>query len=210
VLTASMHGLLQRVQPMAPDRVRPFDRDRAGVLLGDGAAAIVLQGEGGKPGGELGTLRSVAVNCDAYHVTAPDPSGITAVIRDAHDRAGVQPRQVDLVMAHGTGTALNDATEIAALSDVFREDADGPLVTAIKSLTGHTSGASGLMSLVVAVQAMRHGIVPPTLGLENPSEEASRFRFVRPDAARADISLAQVNAFGFGGINAVALVEAVS
>jgi 3-oxoacyl-[acyl-carrier-protein] synthase II len=209
VLTASMHGLLQRVQPTAPDRIRPFDRDRAGVLLGDGAAAIVLRRQDGGPGDALGALRSVAVNCDAYHVTAPDPAGIATVIRDAHGRAGVEPRQVDLVMAHGTGTALNDAAEAAALGDVFGEHAGVPLVTAIKSMTGHTSGASGLMSLVIAVQAMRHGVVPPTLGLENPAEDAGRFRFVRGEAAHADISLAQVNAFGFGGINAVALVGAV-
>jgi 3-oxoacyl-[acyl-carrier-protein] synthase II len=208
VLTASMHGLLQRVQPTTPDRVRPFDRDRAGVLLGDGAAAVVLSRQGDGPGAALGMLRSVAVNCDAYHVTAPDPASIATVIRDAHCRAGVKPQQVDLVMAHGTGTALNDAAEAAALGDVFGEHVGVPLVTAIKSMTGHTSGASGLMSLVIAVQAIRHGVVPPTLGLENPAEGAGRFRFVRGESARADICLAQVNAFGFGGINAVALVGA--
>lgn len=211
VLTASMHGLLQRVQPTTPDRVRPFDRDRAGVLMGDGAAAVVLRrGEGGsRATGTGATLRSVAVNCDAFHVTAPDAAGIATVIRDAHWRAGVKPQQVDLVMAHGTGTALNDAAEAAALADVFGEHRGVPLVTAIKSMTGHTSGASGLMSLVIAVRAMREGIVPPTLGLEHPAEDASGFRFVRGEAARATISLAQIDAFGFGGINAVALVEAV-
>ena len=209
VLTASMHGLLQRVQPTAPDRVRPFDRDRAGVLMGDGAAAVVLRREDGGTGAALGALRSVAVNCDAYHVTAPDPAGIATAIRDAHWRAGIKPQQVDLVMAHGTGTALNDAAEAAALADVFGEHCGVPLVTAIKSMTGHTSGASGLMSLVVAVQAMREGVVPPTLGLANPAEDASGFRFVRGEAARAHINVAQINAFGFGGINAVVIVEAV-
>ncbi|MCF4140812.1 3-oxoacyl-ACP synthase [Streptomyces sp. Tue 6430] len=207
VLTESMYGLLERVHPTPPDRVRPFDRNRTGVLMGDGAAAVVL----GREAGDRRThalLRSVAVNCDAFHVTAPSPEGIAKAMRGAYDMAGVKPEDVDLVMLHGTGTLLNDEAEATALADALGDAASGPLMTAIKSMTGHTSGASGLMGLVMGVTALKEGRVPPTVGLEQPVEEASRFRFVTGEAASASMNVAQLNAFGFGGINAVALVEA--
>ncbi|CAL9400135.1 beta-ketoacyl synthase N-terminal-like domain-containing protein [Streptomyces sp. Tu 3180] len=207
VLTESMYGLLERVHPTPPDRVRPFDRDRTGVLMGDGAAAVVLSREtGGRRAHAL--LRGVAVNCDAFHVTAPSPEGIAKAMRSAYDMAGVKPKDIDLVMLHGTGTLLNDEAEAAAMADALGDAASGPLMTAIKSMTGHTSGASGLMGLVVGVTALKEGRVPPTVGLQRPVEEAAGFRFVTGDAASASMNVAQFNAFGFGGINAVAIVEA--
>jgi 3-oxoacyl-[acyl-carrier-protein] synthase II len=208
VLTESMYGLLERVHPQPPDRVRPFDRNRTGVLMGDGAAAIVLRRtEQGAPQVH-GRLRGVAVNCDAYHVTAPSPEGIAEAMRSAHRLAGVKPSDVDLVMLHGTGTLLNDEAEAAALADVLGDSASGPLMTAVKSMTGHTSGASGLINLIVGVRALNEGRVPPTVGLEEPVEEAAPFRFVTGEAADSrQLNVAQLNAFGFGGINAVAIVE---
>jgi 3-oxoacyl-[acyl-carrier-protein] synthase II len=208
VLTESMCGLLERVHPVPPDRVRPFDRNRRGVLMGDGAAAIVLRSEPDTTTPALAAVRSVAINCDAYHVTAPDTTGIAGAVREAHRRAGVKPEDVDLILTHGTGTLLNDEAEATALSEVYGAHAGRPLVTAIKSMTGHTSGASGLMNVVVAVEAMRRGLVPPTIGLDDPVDEAAGFRFVRDGATSARVSLAQIDAFGFGGINAVAMVEA--
>ncbi|UVS80647.1 beta-ketoacyl synthase N-terminal-like domain-containing protein [Actinokineospora sp. UTMC 2448] len=207
VLTESMHGLLERVHAVPPDRVRPFDRNRTGVLMGDGAAAIVVRREA--TGRVRGLLRGVSANCDAYHVTAPDPQGIATAMRAAHELAGVKPEDVDLVMLHGTGTLLNDEVEATAMGEVYGEQVNGPLMTAIKSMTGHTSGASGLMGLVVGLEALAAGIVPPTVGLTEPVDEAARFRFVRGAAEQADLAVAQLNAFGFGGINAVAIVEAV-
>lgn len=207
VLTESMHGLLERVHATPPDRVRPFDRNRTGVLMGDGAAAIVLRREPGpRP---KGLLRAVSVNCDAYHVTAPHPQGIAAAMRTSHDMAGVKPEDVDLVMLHGTGTLLNDEAEAVAMADVYGKHAAVPLMTAIKSMTGHTSGASGLMNLVVGLESLRTGVVPPIVGLDDPVDEAADFRFVQGKPANAELSVAQLNAFGFGGINAVAIVEAV-
>ncbi|MGV4987383.1 beta-ketoacyl-[acyl-carrier-protein] synthase family protein [Streptomyces sp. NPDC001709] len=208
VLTESMYGLLERVHPEPPDRVRPFDRNRTGVLMGDGAAAVVLRrtDDGTRP--VHGRLRGVAVNCDAYHVTAPSPDGIAQAMRTAHRIAGVKPSDIDLVMLHGTGTLLNDEAEAAALRDVLGEDASAPLMTAVKSMTGHTSGASGLINLIVGVRALQEGRVPPTVGLDDPVDEAAPFRFVTGEAATGrELTVAQLNAFGFGGINAVALVE---
>lgn len=205
-ITESMVGIADRLQSVAPDTVRPFDRERRGTILGEGASAVVLRRseEPGRPG--VGWVRGVAVNCDAHHTTAPDAGSIAAAIRDAHRRAGITPEDVGLVMLHGTGTHANDAAEARALRAVFGPAPEKTLMTAMKSMTGHTSGASGLHSLIVALRAMTNGLVPPTLGLDEPIEEAEEFRIVRHTAASADLALAQVNAFGFGGINAVAVV----
>ncbi|WP_280367703.1 beta-ketoacyl synthase N-terminal-like domain-containing protein [Nocardia wallacei] len=206
-VTESMFGLLDRANGFGVDRVRPFDADRRGVLMGDGAAAVVLRRHG--PARAL--LRSVALNCDAGHVTAPDGTGIRAAMRDALTRAGIAPEQVGVVFAHGTGTQLNDRTEAEALAETFcTAPCSGPLITAIKSMIGHTSGASGLHSLVVAVETLTHGVVPPILGLATPAAEASALRLCEQATAAAGITVAQVDAFGFGGVNAVALVEAAS
>ncbi|WP_280380311.1 beta-ketoacyl synthase N-terminal-like domain-containing protein [Nocardia wallacei] len=206
-ITESMFGLLDRAGGRGVDRVQPFDADRRGVLLGEGAAAVVLRRHG--PGRAL--LRSVALNCDAGHVTAPDGAGIRAAMRAALARAGIAPEEVGLVFAHGTGTQLNDRTEAEALTEIFGATAhSGPLVTAIKSMLGHTSGASGLHSLVVAVETLTHGVVPPILGLRTPAAEASALRLCAQATAAAGITVAQVDAFGFGGVNAVALIEAAA
>ncbi|HEY4022435.1 MAG TPA: beta-ketoacyl synthase N-terminal-like domain-containing protein [Pseudonocardiaceae bacterium] len=208
-ITMSMHGLLDRVHPVPPRSVRPFDRDRQGVIMGEGAAAVVLRRyEPGQRGtADRGTLRSVSLGCDAYHVTAPDPKGIAATIRDAHTRSGVKPEDIDLVMLHGTGTLLNDEAEAMAVGEVFGQQVGHPLMTAIKSMTGHTSGGSGLLGLIVALRCLATGRIPPTIGLNEPVTEAERFRFVRSRAVSAPLAVAQVNAFGFGGVNAVAVVE---
>jgi len=201
-ITTSMFGLIDRVQPPAVDALRPFDRDRLGVLMGDGAAAVVL----GRYGPARSRLLSVALNCDARSATAPDVASIAAAIADAHAMAGVRPGDIDVVVSHGTGTALNDETEAEALTKTFTAAGARPLVTAIKSMTGHTSGASGLMSLVVATEILRTGRVPPIVGLREPMDEARDLRLVTDTEAHADVEVVQVQAFGFGGVNAVAIV----
>ncbi|MFE7621516.1 beta-ketoacyl synthase N-terminal-like domain-containing protein [Streptomyces sp. NPDC057496] len=207
VLNESMSGVMERVHPVAPDRLRPFDRNRAGVMMGEGAAAVVLSRNAAEP---LCRVRSVEVGCDAHHDTAPYPEGFAEVMRTAHRSAGIAPADVDLVMLHGTGTLLNDEAEATATEAVFGPDSGVPFMTAIKSMTGHTGGASGVMSLVAAVQSMRHGTVPPVAGLTDPVDEAASFRLVTGAAAPRRISVAQVNAIGFGGMNTVAVLEAAN
>jgi 3-oxoacyl-ACP synthase II len=205
VLTESMHGLLERVHEQAPSRVQPFDRHRKGVLMGDGAAAVVLQcSSSGQR--SLGRLRATASNCDAFHVTAPESEGIAAAIEDAHRSARVDPGDVDLVMLHGTGTLLNDVAEATAMRSVFADKVAQPHMTAIKSMTGHTSGASGVVGLVMGLECLARQTVLPTVGLNEPSDEAHDFR-LSPSAVHTSLHIAQVNAFGFGGVNAVAIVE---
>ncbi|WP_433449973.1 beta-ketoacyl-[acyl-carrier-protein] synthase family protein [Streptomyces sp. CA-142005] len=211
-ITESTYGLLDRCYPEAPDRVRPFDRGRRGMLQGEGAVAVVLRRESDGPGAAPrvhARVRGVAVNCDAYHPSAPDAKSIAAVVQEAHRRSGVRPADIDLVMLHGTGTPLNDEAESTALGSVFTGLAASPYMTAIKSMTGHTAGASGLHSLVTAVDVMRTGIVPPTVYLDDPVDAVAGFRLVRGTAERPrqPLRVAQIDSFGFGGLNAVAVVE---
>jgi len=211
VLAETMHGYLNRANAVPPRKLQPFDRNRVGTLLGEGAAAIAIELEdsakasGRKP---LAVLGGVAINCDAFHETAPHAPGVERCMREAHRRAGVTPDNIQLIMAHGTGTPLNDANEINVLNAVFGATLRHVYMTGIKSMTGHTSGASGLVSLIAGMESMRTGRIPPTLFLENPIPEAEdllipRERVVAPE----EIRTVQVNAFGFGGINAVAIIK---
>jgi 3-oxoacyl-[acyl-carrier-protein] synthase II len=210
-VTDSLLAVIGRGSPIRSKSVRPFDAERQGVLLGEGAVALVLE-----PAERLAAddrpalvwLHGVGLTCDAFHETAPDPNGIAACMREAHQRAGIQAAEVDLVLAHGTSTALNDPAEAAALSEVFGESAGQALVTGIKGAVGHTSGSAALMALVAAVQAMRDGIVPAICGLDVPIPEAAPLGLVLGSAVPARPQLAQVDAFGFGGVNTVAVIGA--
>ncbi|MFD4608757.1 beta-ketoacyl synthase N-terminal-like domain-containing protein [Streptomyces sp. NPDC058440] len=207
-ITESMFGLTDAFQLEPPGRLRPFDVDRKGTILGEGAGAIVLARE---PDGHRrvhGRVRSVGVNCDAHHTTAPLQAGVAAAIRQAHRRAGVKPENVDLVMLHGTGTPLNDEVEVRALREVFGEHERVPLVTAVKSMTGHTAGSAGVLSLITALRAMSTGRIPPVTELDEPTEDVSALRLVHTTEATGRVEVAQVNGFGFGGLNAVAILEA--
>ncbi|WP_042176902.1 beta-ketoacyl synthase N-terminal-like domain-containing protein [Streptomyces sp. NBRC 110035] len=207
-MTESAFGTLDRVQNETPGALRPFDVSHKGMLMGEGAVAVVVQRAGTQGRQVHARLRGVGMNCDAAHATAPDHDGISWVVRDAYRRAGVGAEDIDLVMLHGSGTPRNDQTEAGVLREVFASTEAGPLMTAIKSMTGHTLGGSGLLSLVMAALAMQQGTVPPILGLTRPIPEAAGLRLVQESATPAELALAQVNAFGFGGINAVAILEA--
>ncbi|WP_211473551.1 beta-ketoacyl synthase N-terminal-like domain-containing protein [Collimonas humicola] len=210
-ITESMFGLLDRVNPLHPDMVQPFERDRKGVLMGDGAAAVVLEAPDrvrDRKAEPLALLAGVGTSCDANHETAPNADGIVRAIEDAYRRAAVQASDLDLLMVHGTGTALNDKTEAIALHQAMGAAACTIPVSAIKSMTGHTSGASGLIGVVAAIETLRQGRLPPTAGFFHPMEEAAHMNIVNVRALDLPSArLAQINAFGFGGVNAVAIVE---
>nr|WP_153426593.1 beta-ketoacyl synthase N-terminal-like domain-containing protein [Streptomyces alkaliphilus] len=207
-ITESMHGLADRVQPNPPTSLRTLDANRRGTILGDGAAAVVLRGEDLRRGERArGRLRGIGMTCDAKHPTAPDREQVAEAMRQAHRNAGTRPEDIDMVMLHGTGTPLNDLVEITAYREVFGDAAGGPVVTGIKPMTGHTSGSAGLLGLVVTLQTMATDRVPPLVNLDDPIEEAAGVRLVRGRETKHEVSLAQVHGFGFGGINAVAIVE---
>ncbi|HKP94810.1 MAG TPA: beta-ketoacyl-[acyl-carrier-protein] synthase family protein [Fibrobacteria bacterium] len=209
-ITESMFGLLDRVNPLHPEQVQPFDRNRKGVLMGEGAAALVLENPDHarlRSKGPMALLRSVGMSCDAFHETQPAMEGIQRAMTDAYDRARVEPAQIGLMMVHGTGTAANDMTEAKAIVGLMGQAGGGVMISGLKSMTGHTSGASGLVGVVTAVKAMERGLVPPTLGFNEPLAEAPGLDVVHGKAREARVNLAQVNAFGFGGVNAVAILE---
>lgn len=203
----SMIASIGRVHEDPSDGVRPFDRRRKGVLLGEGAAALVLVSAEHASSIDRSAARVLGTEmaCDAAHETAPDSAGIARTMRGAHRRAGIAAADVDLVIAHGTGTALNDPTEAAVLVDVFT--GSDPIVTALKGALGHTTGPSPLMSVAVGIQALRDRRVPAIVGLSDPIDEAGDIDLVVGSPRRTGGSIVQVDAFGFGGVNAVTLVQ---
>lgn len=206
-MTESMLGMIGRFATTTTERVRPFDRHRTGVLLGDGAAAqvVVAEGHDGRP---LARILSTGLSCDAFHDTAPSADGIWRAIEDAFSRARRRPEQVDVVVAHGTGTALNDPLEASLFGRLFGPKM--PLITGVKGAVGHTSGAAALVNAEVAIRCLQTGVVPPMVGLTEPIAEARALRFVIGVAADLSCRLALINAFGFGGVNAVTLLEAIA
>lgn len=206
-MSESMLAMIGRITSPPTEALRPFERTRTGVLLGEGAAAVVLEPEAAAGDRAEAIVRGVGLSCDAFHETAPHEDGIVRSMVDAHERARITADEVDLVLTHGTGTALNDPTEARALLRVFGDAEPGPLVTGIKGATGHTSGGAALMSLLVAAQAMRLGRVPAVVGLDDPIEEADGLRLVRGAPADTRARIAQIDSFGFGGVNAVAVIE---
>jgi 3-oxoacyl-[acyl-carrier-protein] synthase II len=207
-MTRSMLAMIGKVAPGRTEQVRPFDRDRDGVLLGEGAAAFVVVPDS-PPGAAVARLVGTGLSCDAHHLTAPDVAGIARSMRDAFERTGRKPDEVDLVIAHGTGTALNDPAECAALCEIVRGGGGDPLVTAVKGALGHTSGSAALINVDVAVRCLATGLVPPVAGLRDVLDEGADLRFALGEPVELAPRLVQVNAFGFGGVNAVSLLEAV-
>ncbi|MEL6679110.1 MAG: 3-oxoacyl-ACP synthase, partial [Pseudomonadota bacterium] len=208
-LTSSMFGLLDRVNPNTVDAVQVFDKNRKGVLMGDGGVALILETEehalanGRTP---LAWLRGVGLSTDAVHETAPDKDGILGALSDGYSRAGITPDAVDVIYVHGTGTALNDGTEASVLATAFEHVADKPALSGIKAMTGHTSGASGAIGIVAGIKSLQSGQVPPTPGTADRVDEAAGFKL--SDTAQSQpIGTVQVNAFGFGGVNSVVLLS---
>lgn len=206
-MSRSMLAMIGRVATERTDRIRPFDKARTGVLLGEGAAATAVVAAHAEivP---LASLLSTGISCDATHETAPDIGGILRAMEESYARAGQPPGEIDLVIAHGTGTVLNDSTESAALARLFAAAGTRPTVTGIKGALGHTSGAAALMSVDVAIRAMRTGLVPPVIGLTHVAGDCSDLEYATGTATRQAPRRVQVDAFGFGGVNTVMLLEA--
>lgn len=187
---------------------RPFDLHRDGFVYGEGAGAMVIETleHAERRGARIyAELAGGAVTSDAYHITAPDPSGENAAraIAKALERSGLQPEDVDLIVAHGTGTPLNDAAETVAIKRALGEHAYRVAVSAPKSMVGHQLGAAGAISGLAAVLALDRGVVPPTINLETPDPDCD-LDYVPLTARRAESRVALVNGFGFGGQNGVA------
>jgi 3-oxoacyl-[acyl-carrier-protein] synthase II len=208
-MTASMLAMIGRFVEAPTECVRPFDTARTGTLLGEGAAALIVMPESSSDH-PLARVLSTGLSCDAHHETAPEGDGARRAMQDALARAQRGPGQVDLVLAHGTGTLLNEPAEAQFIRDTLCAHGPGPWITAVKGALGHTSGASALMSVDVALRSMKAGLVPPVVGLKDLLAEGQGLRFVMERPAQARLRLAAINAFGFGGVNSISLVEAAA
>jgi 3-oxoacyl-[acyl-carrier-protein] synthase II len=195
-----------------PERAsRPFDRDRDGFVYGEGAVVFLVEREDLARAREAriyAELAGAGLTSDAYHETAPRPEGDQAAraIALALREARAAPDDVDLVVAHGTGTPLNDVAETVAITRALGPRARSVAVSAPKSMVGHLIGAAGALAALVGVLAIRDGIVPPTLNLDHP-DPACDLDYVPLVARRTPVRLALANAFRFGGQNCVVAVR---
>ncbi len=195
---------------------RPFDRDRDGFVLGEGAGALILEeyehaiNRGAKIYAELA---GGGLSCDAYHMTAPHPDGRGAikVMKNCLDDAGLNHTDIDLINMHGTSTPLGDVAESKAVKNVFQEHSYNLNINSTKSMTGHLLGAAGAVESISCVLAMKHGIVPPTINHFNDDESIdSELNFTFSSPQKREISIAMSNTFGFGGHNACVIFKKIN
>lgn len=196
------------LRSLTTERVRPFDRRRSGLLLGEGAALALLARDAGRGGRPLGRLLGHATTSDAHHVTAPDPEGrgLERAIRLALGEAGLGPEHVDFVSAHGTATPRNDRVESAVLARVLGARAGTVPVNSIKGGLGHTMGAAATLEAIMCLLAARHGVMPATLGLEEIDPEC-RLDVIRGPARSGRPRICLSTSLGFGGCNAALVLE---
>lgn len=193
---------------------RPFDADRDGFVLGEGAAVLVLEeySRAERRGATIyGEVVGYGYSCDAYHITAPSEGGEGAIgcMKQALESSHLSPEQIDYINAHGTSTPANDITETKAIKSVFGAWAtDGLVVSSTKSMTGHLLGAAGAIEALFSTLAVHEGKVPPTINLENPGEGCD-LDYVPLEARGMDVRYAMSNSFGFGGTNASVVIGRV-
>ena len=203
----AMHALSTRNE--SPETAsRPFDAERDGFVLGEGAGAIVLEEY------EHAKARGAKIYCevvgggmssDAYHMTAPHPDGIgvIAVMKNCLENSGLQPEDIDHINTHGTSTPLGDVAELKAISEVFGEHAKNININSTKSMTGHLLGAAGAIESIAAILTIKHGIVPPTINHTTVDENINpALNLTLNKAQKRDVKVAMSNTFGFGGHNA--------
>ena len=186
---------------------RPFDKDRDGFVLGEGAGIIVLEEyEHAKARGAkiYAEFLGSGISADAYHITAPHPEGLGAMaaMRAALKRAGLAPSQVDYINVHGTSTHLGDIAELKAIKEVFGEDVYKINISSTKSMTGHLLGAAGAVEAIACIHAINAGLVPPTINHFTDDEEIDpKLNLTFNKAQKRDVKVALSNTFGFGGHN---------
>jgi 3-oxoacyl-[acyl-carrier-protein] synthase II len=190
---------------------KPFDKNRDGIVLGEGGAVLVLEElhralkRGAKTYAEI---IGYATTHDAYHLTEPAPDGRQAekAIRLALEDADISPEDVDYICAHGSATVLNDRVETAILKRVFDAKKDSILVSAIESMVGHPLGAAGAIKIAASALAIKHGIVPPTINYEQPDPDCD-LNYVPNKSIKKDLNFVVSNSFSFGGKNSILILK---
>jgi len=190
---------------------RPFDRDRDGFVLGEGCGIVILESldHAMKRGAPIyAEIGGFGMSGDAYHITAPVPNGDGAArcMQAALDDGNLQPESIGYINAHGTGTPMNDVCETLAIKTVFQNQAASIPVSSTKSMTGHLIGGAGGVETVFTALTIKHGIIPPTINLDNPAEGCD-LDYVPNVARKKDVTCAMTNSFGFGGTNASLILK---
>jgi nodulation protein E len=200
----------EAMRVVAPDTCRPFSKDRKGMILGEGAAMLVIepleraQARGARVYAEI---CGFGMSADAHHLTQPSSDGPALAIKRALKDGGVAPERVGYINAHGTGTSANDPTETAAIRKVFGDHADKLAVSSTKSMHGHALGAAGAIEAAACALALSRGVLPPTANYREADPDCNLD--VIPNTARhAKVEYAMSNSFAFGGLNAVVLFKA--
>lgn len=194
---------------------RPFDADRNGFVLGEGAGALIIEEyEHAKARGAkiYAELAGGGLSADAHHMTAPHPEGLGAknVMFNCLKDAGIKPEEVDAINMHGTSTPLGDVAESKAIKEVFGEHAYNININSTKSMTGHLLGAAGAIEAIASILAMKHGLVPPTINHQTYDENIDpKMNFTLNKAQKRDVKVAMSNTFGFGGHNACVLLKKI-
>ena len=191
---------------------RPWDKDRDGFVIGEGAGILILEEyeHAIKRGAKIyGEVAGFGMTADAYHITAPAPNGVGGkrAMEIALTKAGLKPEDVDYINAHGTSTGLGDVGELIAVKELFGNGKT--CMSSTKSMTGHLLGAAGAIEAVFCTLAIRDNIVPPTINLENPIDEVGDFNLVPNKAQKREVNVALSNSFGFGGTNATLILKSV-
>ncbi len=195
-----------------PERAsRPFDLERDGFVMGEGAGVVVMEtlDHALARGADIyGEIVGYGMSGDAYHMTAPDPDGKGAFLsmQRALKRAGVEATGIDYINAHGTSTEFNDKIETMAIKNLFGEHAYKLAVSSTKSMTGHLLGAAGAIELIATLLIMQHQVIHPTINYDNPDPECD-LDYVPNQAREASVNLAISNSFGFGGTNATIVIK---
>ena len=195
---------------------RPYDKDRDGFVLGEGAGALVLEEyEHAKARGAkiYAEIIGGGLSSDAYHITAPDPNGdgVVLVMQNALRDAGIEPGAVDYINTHGTSTPLGDGAEVTAIQKVFGEHAYRLNISSTKSMTGHLLGGAGGIEAVAAILAIQHNIVPPTINHFTDDETIDpKLNFTFNKAQNREVNVALSNTFGFGGHNTTVIFRKIA
>ena len=200
-----------RLNAIAPDICQPFDKDRKGLLVGEGAGMLVLESLEGalaRNANIYAEILGYGLSCDGYHITIPHPEGdgVTSAMEKALESAKIKPEDVQYMSAHGTGTVANDKAETISIKKVFGEHAKKLAISSIKSMLGHTMGAASAIEAVACALAIKEGVVPPTINYETKDPECD-LDFVPNVKREMQVDIAMNNAYAFGGNNSSLILK---
>lgn len=198
-----------RLFAMAPEKVQPFDKNRRGMMIGEGAAVVIIESlnSAEKRNAKIyGEILGYGLSCDAHHMTIPTEQGMANVMEGAIKNSGVRKEDVGYISAHGTGTGPNDKTETSAIKKVFGDLVKNIPISSIKSMLGHTMGTASALEAIACCLAMEEGIMPPTINYETPDPECN-IDCVPNKARKKEVNVCLNNSFAFGGNNACLVLK---